>query len=109
MFAQQGGRGGCGGCGGCGGERGNENNQEEVAGRNEILHGGLRCYSCQRYGHYSDQCPNQTGAILTHMGVALTQRIAGIKNTWALLEMCATNSVSNNTDLVTNIVACKQQ
>ena len=28
-------------------------------------------YSCQRYGHYSDQCPNQTGAILTQVGVAL--------------------------------------
>ena len=43
MFAQQGGRGGCGGRGGRGAEHGNENNQEEVARRNEILHGGLRC------------------------------------------------------------------
>ena len=59
MFAQQGGR------GGRGAERGNENNQEEVAGRNKILEGGVRCYSFQRHGHYSDQCPNQTGAILT--------------------------------------------
>ena len=42
------------------------------------------------------------------MGVALTQYSAGIKNTWVLLDMCATNSVSNNTALVTDIDACKQ-
>ena len=45
MFAQQGGR------SKRGAERGNENNQEEVAGSNKILHGGVRCYSCQRYRH----------------------------------------------------------
>ena len=101
MFAQQGRHGGCGGRGECRAERGNENNQEEVAGRNKILHGGIRCYSCQRYGHYSDQCPNQTGVIITRVGVALAQRSARIKNTWVLLDTCATNSVSNNTDLVT--------
>ena len=42
------------------------------------------------------------------MGVALTHRSAGIKNTWVLLDTCATNSVSKNTALVTDIVACKQ-
>ena len=81
MFAQQGGRGGRGRCSGRGAELGNENNQEEVAGRNVIFHGGVRCYSCQRHGHYSNQCPNQMGAILTQVGVDLTQRSSGIKNT----------------------------
>ena len=71
MFAQQGGHGGRGGRGGRGAGRGNNSNQEEVAGLNKILHGGVRCYSCQRYGHYSDKCTNQTGAILTLGGVAL--------------------------------------
>ena len=79
-----------------------------MAGRNDILHGGLRYYSCQIHGHYSDQFPNQTGDILTQVVVALTQRSAGIKNTWVLLDTCATNSVSNNTTLVTDIVACKK-
>ena len=51
---------------------------------------------------------NQTGAILTQVGVSMTQRSAGIKDTWVLLDTCATNSVSNNTDLVKDIVACKQ-
>ena len=108
MLVQQGGHGGHGGCGKRGSERRKKNNHEEVAGRNEILHGGVRCYSCQRHGNYSDQCPNQTDAILTQVGVALTQHIARIKNTWVLLDTCATNSVSNNTALVTDIVACKQ-
>ena len=72
------------------------------------MHGGVRCYSCQRFGHYSDQCPNQTGAILTQLGVALIQGSARIKNTLVLLDMCATNSVSNNTALMTDIVTCKQ-
>ena len=108
MFSQQGGRGGCGGCGGCGGERGNENNQEEVAGRNDIFHRGVRCYSCQRHGNYSYQCPNQTGAILTQVGVALIQISAGIKNTWVLLYTCATNSISNNASLVTDVISCKK-
>ena len=95
MFAQQGGRGGRGERSGRGAERGNENNQEEVAGRNDILHGGVRCYSCQRHRHYSDQCPNQMGVILTQVGVALTQRSAGIKNTRLLLDTCATNNLIN--------------
>ena len=51
VFAQQGGRGGHGGHGGRGAERGNNNNQKEVAGRNNIFHRGVRCYSCQRQGH----------------------------------------------------------
>ena len=38
----------------------------------------------------------------------MTQRSARIKNTWVLLDTCATNIVSNNTALVTDIVACKQ-
>ena len=108
MFAQQGKHGGHGGHGGRGAELGNDNNQEEVAGRNEILHGGLRCYSCQIYGHYSDQCPNQTDAILTQVGVALAQRSATIKKTWVLLDMCATNSLSNNKRLVPDITECKK-
>ena len=108
MFAQQGGHGGRGGRGGRGAERGNENNQEEVAGCNNIMHGGVRCYSCQRHGHYSDQCQNQAGVILTQIGVKLKQRSTRIKNMWVLLDTCATNSVSNNTALVTDIVAFKQ-
>ena len=49
MFAQQGGR------SRCRAERRNENNQEEVAGHDKIFHRGVRCYSFQRNGHYSDQ------------------------------------------------------
>ena len=63
---------------------------------------------CQKFGHYLDQCPNQTGTILTQVGVSMTQRSAGIKDTWVLLDTCATNSVSNNTALVKDVVACKQ-
>ena len=33
---------------------------------------------------------------------------AEIKDTWVLLDTCATNSISNNTALVKDIVACKQ-
>ena len=46
--------------------------------------------------------------ILTQVGVSRTQCSAGIKNTWVLLDTCETNSVSNNTVLVTDIVVCKQ-
>ena len=105
IFTQQGGHGGRGGRSGRVAERGNKNNQEEVAGSNEILHGGVRCYSCQKFGHYSDQCPNQTGAIITQVGVSMTQRRPGIKDTWVLLDTCATNSVSNNMTLVKDIVS----
>ena len=38
----------------------------------------------------------------------MTQSSTGIKDTWVLLDTCATNSVSNNTALVKDIVACKQ-
>ena len=38
----------------------------------------------------------------------MTQRSAGIKDIWVLLDTCATNSVSNNTSLVKYIVAFKQ-
>ena len=38
----------------------------------------------------------------------MIQRSAGIKDTWVLLDTCDTNSVSNNTALVKDIVACKQ-
>ena len=39
----------------------------------------------------------------------MTQRSAGIKDTWVILDTCATNSVSNNTALVKDIVSCKQR
>ena len=38
----------------------------------------------------------------------MTQRIAGIKDTWVLLDTFATNSVSNNMALAKDIVECKQ-
>ena len=79
-----------------------------MAGRKNILHEGVRNYSCHRHGHYSDKYPKQAGVIITQVGVTLTKRSAVIKNTWVLLDKCATNSVSNNTALVTDIVVCKQ-
>ena len=92
MFAQHGGRGDRGG-------RGNDTDQSTVPGHNEILTEEIRCYSCQKNGHYSDQCPNQTGTNLEQMGLIPTQRCADIEHTWILLEACSKNSVSNNTDL----------
>ena len=87
------------GCGGMGG-RGNDTDNAAVPGRNKILHKEIRCYSCQRNGHYSDQCPNQTGTNLTQVVVILTNICEAIKNTWVLLDTCSTNSVSNSTKLV---------
>ena len=100
MFAQHG------GCGGRGGRR-NDTDQVAVTVRNKILHKEIRCYSCQRNGHYLDQCPDQTGMNLAQVGVILTQFCLAIKHIWVLLDTCSTNSASNNTDLVKEIRTCK--
>ena len=80
------------GCGGMGG-RGNDTDNAAVPGRNKILHKEIRCYSCQRNGHYSDQCPNQTGTNLSQVGVILTHRCEDNKHIWVLPYTCSTNSV----------------
>ena len=100
MFAQHVGRGGRGG-------HGNDTDQAAVPGHNEILHDEIRYYSFQQNSHYLDQCPNQTGTNLAHVGVILTHRCVDIKDTWVLLDTCSTNSVSNNMDLVREIITCK--
>ena len=100
MFAQHGGRGSIGG-------RENDTHQAAVPGRNEILHEKVRCYSCHQNGHNLDQFPNQTGMNLEQVGVTITHCCADIKNTWVLLETTSTNSVSNNMDLVKEIIPCK--
>ena len=63
------------------GGRGNDTDKLELTGCNEILHEKIRCYSCQRNGHYSDQCSNQTGMNLAHVVVNPTQSCEAIKHT----------------------------
>ena len=92
IFAQHGGRSSRRG-------RGNDTDKAAVPGCNEIQHEKIRWYSCQRNGHYSDQCPNQTGTNLAHMGVTLTQSCADIKHTGVLLNTYSANSASNKTNL----------
>ena len=100
MLAQHGGRNNRGWCR-------NDPDQAAVPGCNEILHEEIRCYSYQRNCQYSDQCPNQNGTNLAQVGLNITQNIAAIKHTWVILDNFPTNSVSNNADLVKEIITCK--
>ena len=86
MFTHHGGLGGRGG-------RGNDTDQAALPERNEILHKEIRCYSCQKKGHYLDQHPNQTVTNLSLVGVNIIQRFVDIKHTWVLIDICYTNSV----------------
>ena len=102
MFAQHGGRGGQ-------GDHVENENQLVTPGRNGETHETVRCYGCRGMGHFAGQCPRQNGVNLAQIGVMLAQKHNEIKNSWVLLDTCSTNSVSNDTSMVTNIVNCDKK
>ena len=62
-------------------------------------------------GHYLGQCPNITRVGLAKISFLLTQSNEGnntIKKSWILLDMCSPQSVSKNTDMVTNVKSCSK-
>ena len=112
LFAQTG-RGG----GGSGGEvaysRMNTNNCTEiVAGADGKSCPDTKCYGCQFFGRYRNQCPyvTRTSVISMHLGCMLTQgALFTIPKIWVLLDTCSTCNVSNNPNLVTNIRDCEPE
>ena len=71
----------------------------------------VRCYNCNKWGHYANQCPTnrgRRGAGLVQIGLNFSQNHGGIPKTWVLLDTCSTASVACNSDLVTEIQGCSK-
>jgi len=79
---------------------------EDVAGMDGVLHEGVRCYQCQRQGHYSSQCPDNEGK--SKVGHTMSQQQTdSISKSWILLDSCSTHSISNNRNLLKNLEKCR--
>ena len=83
-----------------------------TAGKNGETFPDILCYACRIKGHYADQCPSADGTILAQVGVILTQQSSNrssIKKSWILLDTCSTHSVTNNSQMVTDIRKCHEK
>jgi len=77
-----------------------------VPGSDGNSHEGIKCYTCQHYGHYTGQCPkNGTNTL----AIVCTQFKHRLMLTCILLDTFTTHSVSNNAGLVTNIRPCAER
>jgi hypothetical protein len=88
---------------------------QPMAGTDGILHAQVRCYRCDRLGHYANRCPNEdspshqlfqdsTESTETHFTFSQHRRLAGrIPASWVLLDSESTASVFCNPNLVHDI------
>ena len=90
-----------------------------IPGDNGILHQDIRCYSCNRNVHYSDQCPNgndnkgNQGVDAANQGVnkeeqgvepdGNQQGANTLNNNWILLDSCSSDLYTNNLKKVANL------
>ena len=116
MFAQAGrGRGSDGVSAGRGNgpfTRKNEDNSDEIVpGRDDETKSNIKCFECQFHGHYRGDClyEGRVGVITVQLGHIFTQEeeMVDIPKSWVLLDTCSVVSVTNNTNLVTNIRDCE--
>ena len=81
------------------------NNVTPVPGNDTRVYPHIICRTCQKPGHYTNQCPSKKNITLAHF--ILTQQKMGLINkNWVLLDTCSTISVCCNSQLVTNIQQC---
>ena len=76
----------------------------------------VKCFGCQTWGHYANQCPmasddNDTnirrrGTGLAQLGYSLNQSGTVIPREWLLLDSCSTDTVFNNCSFLGDIIAC---
>ena len=98
-----------------GGHNNNDSGNDSAqitAGKNGETFPDILCYACRIKGHYADQCPSADGTILAQVGVILTQQSSNrssIKKSWILLDTCSTHSVTNNSQMVTDIRKCHEK
>ena len=77
------------------------------------------CFACNNYGHFAHDCPRVQqqngdngrgceGVLNFYFGIGLTQQLKReiISKTWILLDLCSTNSVTNNLKFVANVKQC---
>ena len=94
-----------------------------VPGTDGVTHGSIKCYACQKMGHYAGQCPREAEAEegVQLLNVELEEsyeeeyvsefvflqkqdtRLSHIPSTWVLLDSCSTVSVFKTRKYVTNI------
>jgi hypothetical protein len=74
------------------------------------LHPDIRCYQCQSFGHYSQDCPTRlapapstTGTTLLQHAFIMAQHDHAIDPNWILLDSQSTISVFKNPAMLTNI------
>jgi hypothetical protein len=70
-------------------------NDDEADGR----HAHIRCFACNRMGHYANQCPNRNSA----SGATLAQCISDIPKSWILLDSQSTLHLFCNKNLLEDV------
>ena len=81
-----------------------------IAGTNGRTFADVRCYQCQSYGHYAQDCPTRapappatSGTTLIQHALVLAQHKHKIDPAWIFLDSQSTISVFNNPTMLQNI------
>ena len=83
-----------------------------IPGTNGRTFADVRCYQCQSFGHYAQDCPTRTpppsssamsGTTLLQHALMLAQHSHRIDPAWILLDSQSTISVFNNPAMIQNI------
>jgi len=77
-----------------------------VPGKNGVTHAEIKCYACNTYGHFADQCPSKDQNNTSEVSHIFSQNDEKIKSTRIFIDSCSTHSVMSNRNLVRNIVRC---
>ena len=91
----------------------NNTGKISVAGKDGNFY-DIVCYNCDRHGHISYNCPEESkrGINITQLRLTLTQSNNGendlINENWILLDTCSTVNVCKNASIITDVRKCRK-
>ena len=91
----------------------NNTGKTSVAGKDGNFY-DIVCYNCDRHGHISYNCPEESkrGINITQLRLTLTQSNNGendlINENWILLDTCSTVNVCKNASIITDVRKCRK-
>lgn len=79
-----------------------------VAGTDGKINAGIKCYNCQKVGHYADKCPTagEVGYYLLILGFSFVQNCF---ESLILFDTCSTHCCIDNVNLLKNVRFCSPE